>query len=193
MERDMHYQGKHFSSSSSSSYCCCYYYIISIMMYFNTRWSFRGLTLVQSDENQIRSKALYTYSDVLSNTALKHMATNQNDSAIILADISKRNTRNRAKVCSYMLRICEILGDFELRPIPLPHLWCTEVLRLRDNLRTGTETGIFDQTIRNCVKASHLRCRLQATRPPLLPRHRTARHHWYTLHNRWHHVHWGLV
>ena len=33
----------------------------------------------------------------------------------------------------------------------------------------------------------------QAVRPPLLPRHRTARHHWCTLHLRWQRVQWGRV
>ena len=42
-------------------------------------------------------------------------------------------------------------------------------------------------------ESNNLRCRRQADRPPLLPRHRTARRHWWTLHLRWQRVQWGRV
>ena len=64
----------------------------------------------------------------------------------------------------------------------------TTACRLRDNLRTATGTRVSDQTIRNRLRANHLRCRRQAVRPPLLPRHRTTRRHWCTLHLRWQRV-----
>ena len=51
----------------------------------------------------------------------------------------------------------------------------TTARRLRDNLRTATGTRVSDQTIRNRLRANNLRCRRQSVRPPLLPRHRTAR------------------
>ena len=69
----------------------------------------------------------------------------------------------------------------------------TTARRLRDNLRTATGTRVSDQTIRNRLRANNLRCRRQAVRPPLLPRHRTARSHWCTLHLRWQRVQWGRV
>ena len=69
----------------------------------------------------------------------------------------------------------------------------TTARRLRDNLRTATGTRVSDQTIRNRLRANNLRCRRQAVRPPLLPRHRTARRHWCTLHLRWQRVQWGRV
>ena len=69
----------------------------------------------------------------------------------------------------------------------------TTARRLRDNLRTATGTRVSDQTIRNRLRASNLRCRRQAVRPPLLPLHRTARRHWCTLHLWWQRVHWGRV
>ena len=69
----------------------------------------------------------------------------------------------------------------------------TTARRLRDNLRTATGTRVSDQTIRNRLRAINLRCRRQAVRPPLLPRHRMARHHWCTLHLRWQRVQWGRV
>ena len=69
----------------------------------------------------------------------------------------------------------------------------TTARRLRDNLRTATGTRVSDQTIRNRLRANNLRCRRQAVRPPLLPRHRTARRHWCTLHLRWERVQWGRV
>ena len=67
----------------------------------------------------------------------------------------------------------------------------TTARRLRDNLRTATGTRVSNQTIRNRLRANNLRCRRQAVRPPLLPRHRTARRHWCTLHLRWQRVQWG--
>ena len=69
----------------------------------------------------------------------------------------------------------------------------TTARRLRDNLRTATGTRVSHQTIRNRLRANNLRCRRQAVRPPLLPRHRTARRHWCTLHLRWQRVQWGRV
>ena len=69
----------------------------------------------------------------------------------------------------------------------------TTARRLRDNLRTATGTRVSDQTIRNRLRANNLRCRRQAVRPPLLPRHRTARRHWCTLHLRWQRVQWGRM
>ena len=69
----------------------------------------------------------------------------------------------------------------------------TTARRLRDNLRTATGTRVSDQTIRNRLRANNLCCRHQAVRPPLLPRHRTARRHWCTLHLRWQRVQWGRV
>ena len=73
------------------------------------------------------------------------------------------------------------------------HQRTTTARRLRDNLRTATGTRVSDQTIRNRLRANNLRCRRQAVRPPLLPRHRTARRHWCTLHLRWQRVQWGRV
>ena len=73
------------------------------------------------------------------------------------------------------------------------HQRTTTARRLRDNLRTATGTRVSDQTIRNRLRANNLRCRRQAVRPPLLPRHRTARRHWCTLHLQWQHVQWGRV
>ena len=61
----------------------------------------------------------------------------------------------------------------------------TTARRLRDNLRTATGTRVSDQTICNRLRANNLRCRRQAVRPPLLPRHRTPRRHWCTLHLQW--------
>ena len=69
----------------------------------------------------------------------------------------------------------------------------TTARRLRDNLRTATGTRVSDQTIRNRLRANNLRCRRQAVRPSLLPRHRTARRHWCTLHLRWQRIQWGRV
>ena len=71
------------------------------------------------------------------------------------------------------------------------HQRTTTARRLRDNLWTGTR--VSDQTIRNRLRANNLHCRRQAVRPPLLPRHRTARRHWCTLHLRWQRVQWGRV
>ena len=76
------------------------------------------------------------------------------------------------------------------------HNHCTRTTtarRLRDNLRTAPGTRVSDQTIRNRLRVVNLRCRRQAVRPPLLPRHRTARRHWCTLHLRWQRVQWGRV
>ena len=69
----------------------------------------------------------------------------------------------------------------------------TTARRLRDNLRTVTGTRVSDQTIRNRLRANNLCCRRQAVRPPLLPRHITARRHWCMLHLRWQRVQWGRV
>ena len=63
--------------------------------------------------------------------------------------------------------------------------------RLHADYVTGPR--VSDQTIRNRLRANNLRCRRQAVRPPLLPRHRTARRHWCTLHLRWQRVQWGRV
>ena len=74
-----------------------------------------------------------------------------------------------------------------------PRQRTTTARRLRDNLRTATGTRVSDQTIRNRLRANNLRCRRQAVRPPLLPRHRTARRHWCTPHLRCQRVQWGRV
>ena len=58
-------------------------------------------------------------------------------------------------------------------------------------LRLELECLIKPYAIR--LRANNLRCRRQAVRPPLLPRHRTARRHWCTLHMRWQRVQWGRV
>ena len=73
------------------------------------------------------------------------------------------------------------------------HQRTTTARRLRDNLQTATGTRVSDQTIRNRLRANNLRCRRQAVRRPLLPRHRTARRHWCTLHLWWQRVQWGRV
>ena len=69
----------------------------------------------------------------------------------------------------------------------------TTARRLRDNLRTATGTRVSDQTIRNCLRTNNLRCRRQAVRQPLLPRHRMARRHWCMLHLQWQRVQWGQM
>lgn len=64
---------------------------------------------------------------------------------------------------------------------------------LRDQLRAATGTQVSDQTVRRRLRVNNLRARRPAVRPPLLPRHRTARRDWCTRHARWQRAQWTSV
>ena len=65
--------------------------------------------------------------------------------------------------------------------------------QVRDHLWTTTGTLIFDQTVRNRLRAGNLWPRPPVVRPPLLQRHRATRRAWCTRHVRWQRAQWSSV